>query len=348
MILGNTANYNKENGIFLSNSDNTTILGNSVVNNSGFGIYLEDSDNNNIVEECIYFNINGAIAISTEDCDDNIIKRNILLSKEGEFIFNNGNNTVINLNYFGSVPPSFIIDVIAQSYSDIEFIIIFNISSETGFGPWEQSIQIWWNGIIVPSNDIIKLGGNLYNVLLTPIFVDPDESPILLNMTISAIHHLEKYFETYITIEPPKLLLVDIINQSFSLKHFNFTFFIFDEDGEGIDPTIIQIWWNGLDVSGDIINLGNGFYFISLDPITVPPGEHPILLSMVISADGYEDKTLEIYITVDPDTLDKGKPAEEFPLTLIIITISSIAGGIGVTSIGVYLLRRRKRVSEVL
>jgi len=82
--------------------------------------------------------------------------------------------------------------------------------------------------------------------------------------------------------------------------------------------------------------------------ITVIPEEDPILLTMIISADGYQDRFFETLIAVDPDALvkDGKKPTEEFPLTIVIIAITSIAGGIGVAGVSIFLLRRRKRASE--
>ncbi len=147
---------------------------------------------------------------------------------------------------------------------------------------------------------------------------------------------------------PDYLLYVEISDHSYSLERFNLTFFVFDETGQGINSVTIQMWWNGIDVSDNIIDLGNGFYFVSLDPITVAPGEDPILLKMVISADGYEDKYFETHIAVDPDTLNKdgGKPAQEFPLAIIITAIISTAGGIGVATVTIILLRKRKRISK--
>ena len=68
---------------------------------------------------------------------------------------------------------------------------------------------------------------------------------------------------------------------------------------------------------------------------------------MIISANGYQDKYFDTYLTVDPDTLDKevGELAEEFPLVMIIITIISTAGGIGATIITIGILRKRKGLS---
>jgi len=169
-------------------------------------------------------------------------------------------------------------------------------------------------------------------------------------MTISATGYGDKYFENYVAVELPeivKFLQVEITETFFSFQHFNLTIFVSDETEIGIDSAAIQMWWNDIDVSADVINLGNGLYFVSLEPITVAPGEDPILLRMIISADGYQDKSFETYIGVDPDALDKGIPAEEFPLRTVIIAIASIAGGIGVAGVSLILLRRRKRASDI-
>ncbi|MHA1191804.1 MAG: hypothetical protein ACTSP9_05845 [Promethearchaeota archaeon] len=165
-------------------------------------------------------------------------------------------------------------------------------------------------------------------------------------MTISASGYEDKYFETYLAVEPTeitKLLQVEISEHFYSLEHFILTFFVCNEVEQGINSATIQVWWNGVDVSSSVINLGNGIYFISLEPITVAPGEDPILLNMTISATGFEDKYFETEIAVDPATLQKGDegPTGEFPLTLIIV-ISVISAGVIIGLVSIYWLRRRK------
>ncbi|MBA7656945.1 hypothetical protein ES703_64874 [subsurface metagenome] len=355
-ISRNIFNGNDYYGINLDSGNNyNTISGNIINDNIQYGIRINDNcDENNITENYMYFNIDGAIYIETADCDDNIVERDVLVSNDWKFIYDSGTNTTVTLNYFSNILPSFVVEVVAQSFSTTEFTVTLKISREmTESEVSNLTIQIWWDGTTMPSNSITELGNGLYNVSLTPIFVNSGEDPILLNMTISAAHHMDKYFETYIAIEPPeiaaKLLQVELTEHSYSLEHFNLTIFVCNETELGIDSAIIQMWWNGVDVSNDVINLGNGFYFVSLEPITVAPGEDPILLNGIISADGYQDKSFETYIAVDPDILDKeiGEIAEEFPLTIIIIAIASIAGGIGVAGITIFLLRKRKRASEV-
>ncbi|MFX1499483.1 MAG: hypothetical protein ACFFDH_00810 [Promethearchaeota archaeon] len=98
----------------------------------------------------------------------------------------------------------------------------------------------------------------------------------------------------------------------------------------------------------DII-ISNGLYFVSLEPITIAPGEDPILLNMTISADRYEDKTFETYIAIDPDTLVKDrKPSEQLPLIIIIIVIISTVMAIGVATATLFLLHKKRQTSEVI
>jgi parallel beta-helix repeat protein len=239
------------------------------------------------------------------------------------------------------------VEISDHSYSLKHFNFTFFILDETEQGVDSAIIQMWWNGIEV-TNDIQNLGNGYYFISLEPMTVESGEDPILLNMTISATGYEDKYFETYIAVEPPeieKALRLEITETFYSIEHFNLTFFICDETDLGIDSASIQMWWNGIDVTADVINLGNGLYFVSLEPITVASGEDPILLNMIISADGYEDKHFETYLAVDPDTLSKngGTIPEEFPLAIIII---STLGGIGVAGVSLYLLHRRKRTKN--
>jgi hypothetical protein len=241
------------------------------------------------------------------------------------------------------VPPSLSVDIVDQSFSTIEFTLTLHIYNEIGQGIDSAEIQMCWNGIDV-SADVLNLSNGLYFISLEPITVILGEEPILLNMTISVDGYEDTYFETDIAVF--KFLNVEITEHSYSLDHFNFTFFIFNEAEQGINSAIIQMWWNGSDVSSDVVNLGNGFYFASLETITVIPGEDPILLDMIILVDGYQDKHFEIYIAVDPDTLvkDGEDHAEEFPLAIVIIVVASVAGGLGGVTIA--LLRKRRQISK--
>ncbi|MFX1346449.1 MAG: right-handed parallel beta-helix repeat-containing protein [Promethearchaeota archaeon] len=350
-ISNNVINNNSLHGIYLYDSNNVTISNNVINNNSQHGVYLvENCDNNTIQDNYLYYNLNWAISISSANCDNNTIERNVLVSNNGKFIEDLGNNTIIKLHYISNMPPSILIEVISESFTTTEFTVIIKISCEIiGLKISNPYIQMWWNGNKVPSNNIAELGNGLYNISLTPIIIKQGEAAILLNMTISALYHLETYFEMYIAVEPSeigKFLQVEITEHFYSTQQFNFTFFIFNENGQGIDTATIQMWWNGIDVSADIENLGNGYYFVSLDAIPVAPGEDPILLNMIISISGYEDKHFETYIAVDPASLlkEKGKPSDGFPLVLTII-ISTIGAGAIIGLISIYWLRKRNIAS---
>ncbi|KKM96110.1 hypothetical protein LCGC14_1181430 [marine sediment metagenome] len=355
-ILNNIINNNIQYGIyFLSGSSDNTILNNIVNNNIQYGIYLRINCNrNNITENYLYFNSDGGIYIYSITSSDNIIERNALVSNDWKFVDDSGTNTTVILNYFSNLLPRFVEEVISQSFSTTEFVVTIKISCEVaGFEVFKLSIQAWWNRILVSSNDIEDIGNGIYNISLIPIFVEPGETPILLNMTLVAQYHNDKYYETLIAVEPEpddvpvsvsNLLFIDIKDQRFSMEEFNITFFVYNESNDGIGSSTIQMWWNGSDVSSNVQNLGNGLYFVSLDPITVKSGEDPILLEIAISASGFENRSFDIYIAVDPDTLlgDIGKLSEEFPIVIIVTAVISIIGGIGIASVIFLLLRRRK------
>ena len=100
--------------------------------------------------------------------------------------------------------------------------------------------------------------------------------------------------------KPLEELCVEIVDQIFSSSAYNFTFYVYNDTNYAMEFATIQIWWNGTDVSSDIINLGSGFYFISLEPITINLGESSILLNLTISASGYSDKYFETYLAIHP------------------------------------------------
>ncbi len=144
-------------------------------------------------------------------------------------------------------------------------------------------------------------------------------------------------------------LTIEIVDFFFSTEVFNLTFYIYNETGDGIDFADVQIWWDGIEVSSDVQNLGDGLYFISLDPITVVPGEDPIMLQICAYATGYDGKYFETAISVDPDTLQKDIPEDQKRdgIPIEIITISITLSSAAVLGVGIYILmRRRKKLHE--
>jgi hypothetical protein len=94
-------------------------------------------------------------------------------------------------------------EIVSQTFSNTKFLITINISSECiGIKIPAPSIQIWWNGDPLLESSIDKLGDGLYKLYLTPKLIKPDDTSILLNMTISGKYHRDKYFEMNITVDP--------------------------------------------------------------------------------------------------------------------------------------------------
>jgi len=115
----------------------------------------------------------------------------------------------------------------------------------------------------------------------------------------------------------PYTLQVEIFEDFYSFEHFNFTFLVRNNLRRRVETAIFQLWWNGTDVSSAVQNHGNGYYFVSLEPITVALGEDPIILNMTISASGYEVLYYETFIAIDPDTLSGGNDPQIFGYNII-------------------------------
>ena len=110
---------------------------------------------------------------------------------------------------------------------------------------------------------------------------------------------------------PSGEISIKIEKQVFTEEEFNITLLLTDYLDQEIENATIKAIWNGSNVpASDIRELGNGLYCLSLTPITVTPGEDPILLNINASAMGYSNELYDIYLAVDPATLDKGTPGD--------------------------------------
>lgn len=197
------------------------------------------------------------------------------------------------------------------------------------------------------------LDGGITNITVTELsdFIDfetwhgtPD-GPVQLEFYVKDILGNIAYDTITITKEVTNPILVELVDLMCTEESFNFTFNIHNDHGIGLNSANIVIWWNGTDVSTSIQNLGDGIYFISLEPILVAPGEDPILLTMTVSELGYDETYFETTVSIDPDTVLKdqdGTPNLEFPFEIIII-ISTVSGGALIGIITYIYIKRRKR-----
>ena len=318
LVSGNNASSNL-NGISLSNSDENDIIGN-IINQNGIGLELWQSNYNFIKDNTL---LNNEICILEIDCIGNTFENNDCGPKPLEDLF---------------------ITIIDQIYSSKGFNITFYVTNAT-LDPIDfATFQMWWDGVNV-TGDVQNLGGGTYFVSLEPITVDAGDAPILLNMIISATGYLDKYFDTYLSVRPCDLidlLYIGIVDQIYTEDFFNITFYITNATGYGIDSAIIQMWWDGADVSSNIVNLGSGFYKISLTPILVSPGEDPIILEITVTSSGYQDLNCQIDIAIDPESVTKGEIVPSPGILIPIIIGISIAGGaLGAAAIYIFLRKRK-------
>ena len=134
--------------------------------------------------------------------------------------------------------------------------------------------------------------------------------------------------------------------------------------GQVINDPSIKIWWNGTSVpANNIKHLGGGLFSVALTPITVAPGDDPILLNMTISASGYQDKYYEMYLAVDPDIVksptsttnqpllntgndDDDDDEEDDNVLLIVATVSAISALGAVVVISAILIKTRLRLKR--
>jgi hypothetical protein len=236
--------------------------------------------------------------------------------------------------------------IINMSFTLSEYSCKFFVYNESGEEIDFATIQMWWNGTDISSN-VENLGDGYYFVTFESIIVGSGNDPILLSIVLSASGYEDTYIETYIALDPSeiiKTMQIKIVEQCFSSESFSFTFFLSDKDGQGIELAIFQLWWDGSDCSSNVQELGYGYYFASLESKIIAPGEDPILLSITISASGYQDAYFETNLTVLPSEIQKTavEPSGEFPLGLV-ITISVASAGVVAGIVGLYWVRKRSR-----
>lgn len=356
LLIGNSSNnYIRKNvineglfGIQIELSDDNQIINNVISYHSSHGILI-NGDRNNVTSNYFYKN---KIAIDI-NYDANIIDNNVIVNDQANLNYkiedwDFGTNTIIGFNYYLPTKPKLCLNILEQSFSATKFINTINISSSLNFDLWIQSLHIWWNGITVPSNDIVELENGLYNISLSPKFVDEGDSPILLNITVRSATHEELYYESLFEVSPyeiPNLIHLNIVDQTFLSTKFNITIFVYDNTLNPIDNAIFQVWWNTISIHiNDINNLGNGLYSVSVSPITVSPGDDPILLNMTITAFGYEDKYFETYIAIDPKSINKGPypPTNHIWLNFLMALFYVGLPTISVILIIIFIMKKRK------
>ena len=177
----------------------------------------------------------------------------------------------------------------------------------------------------------------IYNIEISARDNDNDRTLIVDSLTTELMKDQEILDDDVISPELSNLTIFP------SVSEINVTFNAIDESGIGDISTYI----NGELVDPITqIQYENTYSFI-FENQWLFQGDSEVVIQV---EDGDDDRTNDALSSSITGTfeniLDNGKTAEEFPLTTILIAISSFAGGIGVAGVAIVLLRRRRRALE--
>lgn len=148
--------------------------------------------------------------------------------------------------------------------------------------------------------------------------------------------------ETVIVRILSRQLFIEMLNETFTETIFNFTFRIIDQNRASIEDANIEFWWNEVEFTGNMTELGSGLYKINVTAIPVAPNEDPILLNMTITKSGYNSLYYEKNIAVDPESIKGLTPSfwDQYQ-TVLIVGIGIIIGVIGLYIV-IHSTKKRK------
>ncbi len=197
------------------------------------------------------------------------------------------------------LPNPLDVEIVRSEYTESYFKFTFKVTDWLDNPITPTTVTAEWGGIDV-SVDLIPFGTGMYNLTVTPIWVSPGGTPILLNITADDPAYSKDELLTDIAVEEITSVPVPsstdmhltIKNSTFTETLFNITFTIRNSsDLSGIESAGITANWNDIDVSSDVNEIGNGEYYVNLTPVWVEPGEDPILLEFDVTAAGYDPIT---------------------------------------------------------
>jgi len=185
-------------GIYIDNGFNNSIEANIIKYQNDTGIYLNtNSDNNSLNSNFIYSNIKNQVYIKTSNCNNTTIINNLLISNNGKFIEDFGNNTFIlnNTNLFQE--PALILDIKEAYFSENDAYLLINITSSLNLELKLIAIQIECDNKLLSQNDIMKIQTGIYKIILEPF---NDKIEIIFN--IESLIHETKILNSEFTYNP--------------------------------------------------------------------------------------------------------------------------------------------------
>ncbi|TFF89219.1 MAG: hypothetical protein EU548_07825 [Promethearchaeota archaeon] len=349
-----------------------TFMGNKIENNGKNGLHFDDSHNNTITNNKIIGNLQNGINAS--NANYNSFSKNSFVNNSLNAIDNGIGNTwsengkgnywddYRNYDYdedgIGDIPYNISGTSLNKDMYPLGYFIPL-IKINLPYASYNFSENPPGYSLSIQNENITSLwytiDGGMNNISFNEYFgyIDKgewetaEEGPILFQFYAKDIFGNIGSNQILI-FKSPKLIQIFIKEQLFTEENFNITFQIISNQGQIIESPNISLWWNHTDFSTDIIDLENGTYFISLDPIIINPEEDPIPLKFSISHSNYSDLVFTTYIAVDPDTISKSDSDDKngdngLPMEIIIpvATFGSIGAVIATLSI-VFLIQKKK------
>ena len=385
-ISGNIANNNERNGIELSDSNNITVLGN-IMNERGLRISgsleeLRSHDINatNLVnEKPLYYYANeinlgpsdftNAGQVILVNCDDSLISNlNISYTSTAISLFYCNNNVIsrntANNNYYNGISLDY------SNYTTVSGNTVNNNSDGIALYYNSDNNNIsgntvnnnWYGIALYYDNDNNNISGNTANNNQEGIYL----SPVSYNNIIS--ENTASYnFGSGILLDGSRDNIVsgNTANNNYNGIYLSFlsrrniitgNTINYNNDGIRLESSddntisgntannntqyagIVLVYCDNNDISGNSVNTNFFGIFLYRSHYNTVSGN--VLI---------ENSHCIIELECVGNVLENnrcGLGDEKFPLEMI-ITISSIAGGIGVAAVAILLLRKRKRISEV-
>ncbi len=259
--------------------------------------------------------------------------------------------------------PNFLkITIIESIYTDSWFYFTIYVSDFIGYPITGATITGIWDG--GPIGIVDDNADGTYNFTLSAKFVTSGGNPLWLNLTASKTGYADGELNTEIAVEePPKQLILNILNSKYTSEWFNITVEVTNCSGGLEIGASLSGTWNGTAIPGsDITDNGDGTFNITLEAILVAPGDPGILLNLTATKTGYFDGNLYTELSIDPKAVEKITPSPPPPVgggdndddnekeednLLLVVGIASVISVIGVGAvISTILIKKRLKLKR--
>ncbi|MFW9941146.1 MAG: nitrous oxide reductase family maturation protein NosD [Candidatus Thorarchaeota archaeon] len=364
-ISGNTLTYNRYGIQLFNGSNNNMIFGNTINNNDNHGILLSYNCNNNTFSGNFIYKHDWYGILISSGCNGNLLFYNSIYNNIIDNALDYGNNQWDNGtigNYWDDYGG---LDVNDDGIGDSPYVLPSAGGGVDNYPIWDDGPHVLLMNSPNPG-EVFGVTAPSFNVSISfPIFdtswytLDDDPTKYLFIGSTGTINQTawDTYGDENVTIRffvnntvgnfssAETSVFKDILAPTIEIK-YPIIYSVFGEFAPAYilsieEGNLIKTWYT---MDGGIFNTtfteSAGIINQTLW-VAIPNGKVTIRFYATDIAGhiGFKD------VIVIKDT---GKSSEEFPLTIIIIAITSFAGGIIMAGISFILLRRRKLASEII